>query len=532
MRLCQIISLLTILYLSIIYDSMQSISLPSGLNNQQRFGEVEVTTFYLGCLAQSSYVIKCDKNAILVDPRRDIDSYLDFLKGYNLLGIFLTHIHADFVAGHKEMNIRTGAPIFLGPVDKSKIGFPFNEVKEGEGLALSQKYHITFLNTPGHTMDSCVYLLEDRSTGEAKPLAAFTGDTLFVGSVGRPDLVTEKDKTPQMMAKIMYSTLYDKLLTLPDEVVVFPAHGPGSPCGRAIQGDLFSSIGVQRATNPALQFVGKESEFVEFLCTDLTTPPVYFAQAVDSNLQGGDVLADYMSQVSVLAPHQFRALVEKEDLRVIDTRHVSQFQKEHIPKSFHFYLGGEGGAKLGVTDGNFAMLLGYVISREERLAVVCEDEKEVESVQRIARIGYKVLACLKGGMGAWVEAGLPVSTSLERKRIRSEEDVKKISQEGAVFIDVRFPSEYKMNHLKLAELNIPLHLIRKDAHELPKEKKYVCYCKSGFRSSSAVSILEGMGLEVCDIFGGFAALSTYAPDLTTKGQPIPMLADIIKQLES
>ncbi|KAI6650203.1 hypothetical protein LOD99_6120 [Oopsacas minuta] len=509
---------------------MQSVTLPSGLVSKQTIGEVEIRTYFLSCLAQTSYIIIHENSAVLIDPRRDIDSYLEDLKGYELRAIFLTHIHADFVAGHKEVNIRTGAPIFLGPIDKSKVGFPFTEVKDGEHFKLSEKYNFYYIHSPGHTMESCVYLLQDISTG--KGLAAFTGDTLFVGSVGRPDLVNEKVKTPQQMALLMYSTLYEKVLALSDDVIVFPAHGPGSPCGRAIQGDLWSTIGNQRASNPALQFSGKVEEFVDFLCKDIGNVPAYFSQAVSSNLSGGEVLAEVMSKVSLLAPAEFLEKLEAENVIVIDTRSSTEFQKGHIPKSIHFYLGGEGGAKIGVTDGNFAMLLGYVLGGEERLAVVAEEGKEAESVQRIARIGYTVSTCLQGGFKAWKAAGLPVSISEKRKRVKNEEDVTQLLAEGYTFIDVRFPLEYNSNHLTHAKFNLPLQNIRAEAGKLSKDNKYICYCKSGFRSSTAMSLLEGMGYNVCDLFGGFAAISTYAVKQTTKGEHVPMLTDIMKELTS
>ena len=510
---------------------MQSVPLPSGFVSKQTFGEIEVRTYYLACLAQTSYIIIHEKNAVLIDPRRDVDSYLEELHGYDLRAIFLTHIHADFVAGHKEASIRTGAPIYIGPIEKSKVGFPFIEVKDSECLELSEKYLFRFIHTPGHTMESCVYVLQDRSpdTG-SNSLAAFTGDTLFVGSVGRPDLVCETDKSPQQMALLMYSTLYEKVLALPDDVVVFPAHGPGSPCGRAIQGDLWSTIGKQKVTNPALQFSGKEQSFIEFLCKDIDEAPPYFSQAVCSNLSGGEVLAELMSKISLLAPVEFAEVAKAEELKMIDTRSTAEFQKEHIPQSIHFYLGGEGGAKVGVTDGNFAMLLGYVLKKEEKLAVVAEEGKEAESVQRIARIGYKVSSCLNGGLKAWKESGLPVLTCEERKVVKKEEDVLQLIEGGYEFVDVRFAFEYNSNHLTHATLHLPLPHIRDQASKLSKDKKYICYCKSGFRSSTAVSLLEGMGYQASDLFGGFAALSTYAPSLTTKGEPVPMLTNIMKML--
>ena len=509
---------------------MQSVTLPSGLISKQMIGDVEIRIYFLSCLAQTSYIIFHKKSAVLIDPRRDVDSYLTELEGYELRAIFLTHIHADFVAGHKEMNIRTGAPIFLGPIDKSKVGFPFIEVKDGEHFVLSEKYQFRFIHSPGHTMESCVYLLEDKPAGKA--LAAFTGDTLFVGSVGRPDLVNEKVKTPQQMALLTYTTLFDKILSLPNDVIVYPAHGPGSPCGKAIQGDLWSTIGKQKATNPALQFSGKVDEFVNFLCLETGDVPAYFSQAVSSNLSGGEVLAEVMSKVSLLGPAEFTEKVKAYNEIIIDTRSTTEYQKEHVPKSIHLYLGGEGGTKISVTDGNFAMHLGYVLRGEERLAIVAEEGKEAESVQRIARIGYTVSACLKGGFKAWKAAGLPTSVSEERKRIKNEQDLKQLLSEGYVFVDVRFPPEYESSHLTQAKLNLPLHRIRDAASKLNKDCKYICYCKSGYRSSTSVSLLEGMGFNVCDLFGGFAAISTYAVKQTTKGECVPILTDIMKELES
>ena len=219
----------------------------------------------------------------------------------------------------------------------------------------------------------------------------------------------------------------------------------------------------------------------------------HFSHAVCSNLSGGEVLAEFMSKISLLAPVEFAEVAKEEELKIIDTRSTAEFQKEHIPQSIHFYLGGEGGAKVGVTDGNFAMLLGYVLKKEEKLAVVAEEGKEAESMQRIARIGYKVSSCINGGLKAWKEYGLPLSTCEERKIVKKEEDVLQLIEGGYEFVDVRFAFEYNSNHLAHAKLHLPLPHIRDEANKLSKDRKYICYCKSGYRSSTAVSLLEGMG---------------------------------------
>ena len=295
----------------------------------------------------------------------------------------------------------------------------------------------------------------------------------------------------------------------------------------AIQGDLNHLK--QKVANPGSL---KIDDFVDFLCSEIGDVPAYFSQAVSSNLSGGEVLSEVMSKVSLLGPVEFSEKVKAYNEIIIDTRFSTEYQKEHVPKSIHLYLGGEGGAKISVTDGNFAMLLGYVLRVEEPLAVIAEEGKEAESVQRIARIGYTVSTCLKGGFKAWKAASLPTVVSEKRKRIKSEEDLKQLLAEGYVFVDVRFPPEHKSNHLVQAKLNLPFHHIRDAASKLSKDGKYICYCKSGYRSSTSVSLLEGMGFDVCDLFGGFAAISTYAVKQTTKGEYVPMLTDIMKKLES
>lgn len=510
---------------------MDIATLPSACHSSIKFGEVEVVTYYLSCLAQASYIVKCDKNAFIVDPRRDVQCYLDELVGYSILGTILTHLHADFVSGHKELLSLRGIPIYLGPGAKSRVAFPYKEVQDTESLQLTESYSIVCMHTPGHTKESSCFIITEKTNEISEPLAVFTGDTLFVKSVGRPDLVNEKDSTPEIMSQLMYNSIYNKLLTLPDDVIVYPAHGPGSPCGTSASAELHTMIGTQRRENPFLQFPGKPDEFVKFNCNRSLLNPAYFTTTVAQNISDGDLLKDSLTGLQQLEPVAFKEFLQQDNVSILDTRSNDEFGKQHIPNSIHFYLGGDGGATLRAVDGTFAMLVGNTLRTDETIAIVSEVGKEYEVLQRLCRIGYVAKASLKGGIEAWKSAGFPTVCSKEQKYIESDADLTKLRDEGYSFLDVRYPLEYNSNHCVFAENNnIPLHTIRDKVSILSKDTKYICYCKSGYRSSAATSILDKLGFDACDLYGGFAAISTYAPKLTTKGEPVKEFQEIMESL--
>jgi hydroxyacylglutathione hydrolase len=444
--------------------------------------------FYLGCLAHASYMIGSDGEAAVVDPRRDVDSYIDEARehGLEIKHVLETHLHADFVSGHHELAKRTGAKIYFG----AKAGAKFDHVpvREGDEIRMGDVV-LRFLETPGHTPESVSILVIDREVSDV-PKAVLTGDTLFIGDVGRPDLLGAK-MSAQELAGMLYDSLHDKLLALPDSVEVYPAHGAGSLCGRNISSETSSTIGQQRQFNYALRPMPKE-EFVRMMTTDLPEAPAYFARDVAINRDGAAEMTD-LPEPAALDPQSVEALRMK-GATVLDTRPAAQYGTGHVPGSLNIGLSGQ-----------FASWAGALISPSTPIVLVSEEEEQVrEARTRLARVGIEnVAGYLAGGILEWHRAGLPLATM---EQVSVEELDARI-REGRVgkVVDVRRPGEWQAGHIADA-VHSPLASLAATAGALQKDQPVAVVCQSGYRSSIATSILEQQGFtRVTNVVGGMSA---------------------------
>lgn len=443
--------------------------------------------FYLSCLAQASYLIGEGGIAAVVDPQRDVDQYLDCAQqnGLRIAHVIETHLHADFVSGHRELAYRTGAQIYLG--EGSGATFAHTSVREGDEIQV-RKCRLRILQTPGHTVESVSILIIDPECGD-RPYAVLTGDTLFIGDVGRPDL--SETHTAQELAGLLYDSLHSKLLTLPDDVLVYPAHGAGSMCGRNINPDRSSTIGRERRFNYALQPMDKE-EFIRMMTQDLPTRPEYFQRDVDLNRRGAALLAE-LPKLPALAPEHVLRL-KKAGATILDTRVSANFCSGHIPGSVNIGL-----------NGQFAAWAGSVLGLDLDLIVVAEDSKAIdESQQRLARVGIERLAgFVEEGITGWVRSGLPLQETAQMSV--QDLDVSRRLDGQLAIVDVRRPAEWKDGRVPGAH-HIPLDDLRKRLPELERTRTTAVYCKSGYRSTIACSLLQAHGFEsVSNILGGFDA---------------------------
>ncbi|HSD71166.1 MAG TPA: rhodanese-like domain-containing protein [Thermoanaerobaculia bacterium] len=444
--------------------------------------------FYLGCLAHASYMIGSDGEAAVVDPRRDVDSYIDEAReqGLEIKHVIETHLHADFVSGHRELAHRTGAKIYFG----AKAGAKFDHVpvREGDEIRMGD-VALRFLETPGHTPESVSVLVVDRSVSDV-PKAVLTGDTLFIGDVGRPDLLGAR-MSAQELAGMLYDSLHEKLLALPDSVEVYPAHGAGSLCGRNISSETSSTIGQQRQFNYALRPMPKE-EFVRMMTTDLPEAPAYFSRDVAINRDGAPELAE-LPDPAALSARDVEAL-QKKGAVVLDTRPAAQFGAGHVPGSLQIGLSGQ-----------FASWAGALISPGSPIVLVADEEEQVrEARTRLARVGIEnVAGYLDGGILSWHDEGLPLATT---EQIGVEElDARIREGTSGKIVDVRRPGEWQAGHIPGA-MHVPLNALAGEAGALPKDQPLAVICASGFRSSIATSVLEQQGFtKVTNVVGGMAA---------------------------
>jgi hydroxyacylglutathione hydrolase len=443
--------------------------------------------FYLGCLAQASYMIGSKGEAAVVDPRRDIETYLEEAEreGLKIRHVIETHLHADFVSGHRELAARTGAKIYFGA--KAQAKFDCVAVNEGDAIAMGD-VTLRFLETPGHTPESLSVLVIDREKSET-PEAVLTGDTLFIGDVGRPDLLGSTMSAAEL-AGMLYDSLHEKLLTLPDSVAVYPAHGAGSLCGRNISSETSSTIGQQRKFNYALQPMAREA-FIKMMTTDLPEAPAYFSRDVKLNREGPGNLSE-LPKAAALGP----AAVE--DLRrsgavVLDTRPAAQYGTGHIPGALNIGLGGQ-----------FASWAGALVAPEKPIVLITEDEDHVEEARiRLTRVGLEnVAGFLAGGFLAWHDANLPVTTTeqISVDELRHRLDAGGLSQ----LVDVRRPGEWQAGHIPQAT-HLPLNALGQRAAELDASQPVTAICAGGYRSSIATSLLEQHGFRVTNVVGGMTA---------------------------
>jgi glyoxylase-like metal-dependent hydrolase (beta-lactamase superfamily II)/rhodanese-related sulfurtransferase len=436
--------------------------------------------FYLTCLSHASYMIGSDGIACVVDPQRDVSIYLDEARAQNLKIAYIieTHLHADFVSGHRELADRTGAQIYLSA--RAGATFPHVPVHDGDEIRFGRAI-LRFLETPGHTIESICIAITDLDRGE-KPYAVLTGDTLFIGDVGRPDLAP--DLTPQQLAAKLYDSLHQKLLPLGDDVEVWPAHGAGSLCGKAMRPERQSTIGKEKALNYALR-ARSQDEFVRLLTAELPERPAYFARDAQINRTGAPAL-DQLSPIARLSTAQVLD-AQAAGAIVLDTRPSQDFCGAHVPGAINIALSGQ-----------FASWAATVIGLDQQVVIVAEDEQHVEeSRTRLARVGIEnVIGALDGGMASWTG---PVADI-------AQITVEDLSRDSSFqIVDVRRPPEWADGHIAGALL-MPLDKISATAGTLDRTRPIAVHCKSGYRSAIAASLIQRAGFEnVANVIGGFDA---------------------------
>ena len=450
---------------------------------------------YTGCLAQGAYYIERNGEAAIIDPLREVQPYIERAEKNKakIKYIFETHFHADFVSGHVDLAKKTGAKIVYGPTTM-KTGYETiigkdNEVFEIGGIKLK------LIHTPGHTMESSCFLVIDE---QGKETALFTGDTLFIGDVGRPDLAQHvvSDLTQDKLARHLYHSLQTKIMPLHDDLIVYPAHGAGSACGKNMSKETYDTLGHQKQTNYALRAGLTEDDFVKELLTGLTPPPAYFPKNVLMNIHGYHSIDEVLSKgTRALSVEAFEAAANETGAVILDTRKAEVFGEGFIPNSIN----------IGI-DGSFAVWVGTLISDiEQPILVVADEGREEEVVTRLARVGYDyTLGYLKGGFNAWVNAGKEIEqiTSITAQQLAQQFE----NQNNISILDVRKKSEYDAEHIVNA-INAPLDYINESMLLVDKQKKYYVHCAGGYRSMVFASILKARGYHnLINVAGGFTAL--------------------------
>lgn len=447
---------------------------------------------YTNCLAQGAYYIESNGEAAIVDPMRDVQEYIDLAASRNakIKYVFETHFHADFVSGHVDLARKTGAQIVYGPTTM-QTGFEFISAKDGQEFPLGAM-KVRLLHTPGHTTESSCYLLIDENGVEC---AIYTGDTLFLGDVGRPDLAQKviAELTQEKLASMMYDSLRNKIMPLADDIIVYPGHGAGSACGKKLSNESQDTIGNQKKTNYALNPSLSREEFMKELLTGLTPPPGYFPQNVIMNIKGYDNIDEVMVRgLKGLTVDAFQLTAETEKPYIIDIRDANEYAKGFIPGSIN----------IGI-NGSFAVWVGTIIPDvNQKILIVGGNNKEEEAVRRMARVGYDhCIGYLQGGFEAWKAAGKPVDT-IEQVSAMEYNDR---ATEGKL-LDVRKESEYKTEHI-VGVQNLPLDYIRERMAELDPKTKTFVHCAGGYRSMVFISLLRTMGYtNLIDVAGGFNAM--------------------------
>jgi len=436
--------------------------------------------FYLGCLAHASYYIGSEDEAVVIDPQRDVQQYLDEAEanGQKIKYVIETHSHADFVSGHLELAKKTGAQIIYG--QRAETKFPVLKVKDGDELMVG-KVKLKFLETPGHTLEAITVLVQDTENPEA-PLKMFTGDTLFIGDVGRPDLVGSKGYTAEQMASMLYDSLHQKILTLPDNTEIYPAHGAGSLCGKSLSKETWSTLGEQKRVNYALKPMSKE-EFIKLVTSDQLEVPMYFPKSAAKNLEGAAAL-DELPKPQEFSTEEILSF----DGVVLDVRTPGEYGAGHVPKSINIGLGGQ-----------FASWAGTLIPIGTPIAIVAETPQQVdEAFTRLARVGHEsVKGFILIGNYRAAKANIEQVSVFQANQAVKSGDVQ--------FVDVRRPQEYSLAYAPKT-LNIPLHELPRKFDILDPEKPTYVICQSGYRSSIGTSILENAGFKnIRNVVGGTTA---------------------------
>lgn len=453
-----------------------------------------IEQIYTKCLAEATYYIESNGYAAIVDPLRDVDVYLDLAKrrGAKIIYVFETHFHADFVSGHVDLARKTNASIVYGPTTL-KTGFTAWIAKDGEEFVLGD-IRLRLIHTPGHTMESSCFLLTDEA---GRDVALFTGDTLFIGDVGRPDLAQKviAELTPELLAGHLFDSLRKKIMPLPDNLIVYPGHGAGSACGKNMSQETTDTLGHQKKTNYALNPSLSKEEFIQQVLSGLTPPPVYFPQDVMRNIKGYESIDNVIEHgCTPLTPREFAYLSVTCHALIVDTRDAQSFCKSHVPGSLN----------IGI-DGSFAVWAGTLIKElAQPILIVAESGREKEAVTRLARVGYdNVKGFLIGGIQAWADE----FSNCESIRSISPEEFSKFFVPGSTqLLDVRKSNEYHSGHLTSAQC-APLDYVNDGRPTLDKHKTYYVYCAAGYRSMAFISMLKKEGFSnLIDIKGGFSAI--------------------------
>ncbi|MCD6064321.1 MAG: fold metallo-hydrolase [Flavipsychrobacter sp.] len=453
---------------------------------------MKVEQIYTGCLAQGAYYIESNGEVAIIDPLREVEPYIEKAEKDNaaVKYVFETHFHADFVSGHIDLSRKTGAPIVYGPM--ANPGFDAIIASDQQEFKLGD-VTIKVLHTPGHTMESTCYLLTDK---DGKETALFSGDTLFIGDVGRPDLAQKAaDMTQEQLAGTLYDSLRSKVMTLPNDVVVYPAHGAGSACGKNMSKETTDTIGNQKATNYALRADMSREEFIKEVTAGLLPPPAYFPLNVMMNKQGYDSIDEVLNRgLQALSPEAFEAAANETGALILDTRDAQTFAKGFIPNSIN----------IGI-DGNFAPWIGALIPDiKQQILIVADPGREEEVVTRLSRVGYDYsIGYLDGGFDSWIKSGKETD-SIES--ISADELSQRQQNQDVDVIDVRKSSEYLSEHM-IDATNAPLDTINESMQLLDKEKTYYIHCAGGYRSMIFTSILRARGYDnLIDVKGGFKAI--------------------------
>ncbi len=460
-----------------------------------------IQQLYTNCLAQAAYYIESDGEVAIIDPLRDYDAYLDMAKQNNasIKYIFETHFHADFVSGHIDLSKKTGAAIVYGPT--TQTSFPVYVAADGEELKVG-KLTIKVLHTPGHTPESSSFLLLDE---HGKPHCVFTGDTLFVGDVGRPDLL-DGIMTKEELAGMMYDSLRNKLMTLPDDVIVYPAHGAGSACGKNIGKETFSTIGEQKARNYALQPMSKE-QFIKAVTEGIAPAPAYFFKDAKLNKQGYASIEEVMSKGMTALTVNDVAEQLKAGVVVVDTRIADVFEQGFIPGALNFGL-----------NGQYAIWAATLLDITQPILIVADSGKEKESIERLTRVGFDhIVGFLEGGFEAWKAADKRWDMIISVDEEEFELDAK---HTDIKILDVRKPGEFKDGHLTKA-MHVSLDSITKQYAELNKDDEYLVHCAGGYRSMIAASYLKSKGFSrVKNVLGGWGKIKTMQLPMTFDQQKV------------
>ncbi|UNY99036.1 MBL fold metallo-hydrolase [Zhouia spongiae] len=451
---------------------------------------MNIEQIYTGCLAQGAYYIESEGEVAIIDPLRETQPYIDKAKAENatIKYVFETHFHADFVSGHIDLAKKTGATIVYGP--NAKTSYDIYGAKDGEEFKLG-KITIKAIHTPGHTLESTTYLLVDEGGNNH---AIFTGDTLFLGDVGRPDLAIKQDLTKEDLAGMLYDSLRNKIMPLADDIIVYPAHGAGSACGKNLSKETVDTLGNQKKTNYALRTDMSKEEFVDEVLDGILPPPQYFSKNAMMNKEGYKEFEAVLEKGNVpLNPEDFEAIANHEGALVLDVRTQADFIKEHIPNSIFIGL-----------NGQFAPWVGALITDlKQPILLVVPEGKSEEAVTRLSRVGYdNTLGYLAGGIENWKKSGKDIDRI---DSIDAQEFEKRYTPELEI-LDVRKPGEFESTHLKTAT-NLPLDFLSENMNKIDKNNEYYVHCAGGYRSVIAASILKARGFDkLIDIAGGYGAL--------------------------